>query len=277
MPEFTWQVAVEGYDWVENEATHQLGKGTSAAFSNDILMPIKWGQYRTYHPLKEHSGLFRLFASTPPTPNGIRAFANEFGHLGEGGWSTVQPTKGLSFWDEAEREAYYSSLDALQIPQKFELWEWAIEQMRQAVQLWDRIKAGNPAVNAIGKLEKLVDGHLNEARVTASFEISRKPPFQPALHLVPTTLHGALWLQLAQALANNKKFRACDVCGRWFELSPKTARTDKQHCTDACRSRAYRGRKVQARQMAAEGKKPKQIAKALGSDVTTIATWLQQE
>ena len=63
------------------------------------------------------------------------------------------------------------------------------------------------------------------------------------LHVVPDSLLGALWFQFAQAIEHNSDFRMCAECAMWFELSPRTARTDKIYCSDACRMRAYRKRK----------------------------------
>src|SRR5207249_11188065 len=66
------------------------------------------------------------------------------------------------------------------------------------------------------------------------------------LHLVPSSLHRAMWLQFAQAIGGNKSFRRCLECGKWFEVSPKTTRSDREYCSDQCRSKAYRDRKERA-------------------------------
>src|SRR5262245_21200426 len=69
---------------------------------------------------------------------------------------------------------------------------------------------------------------------------------RPAMPLVPVTLAGAVWLQLAQAVVEQKAFRACLSCRRWFELVPELNRTSRHYCSEACRSRAYRARKDKA-------------------------------
>lgn len=65
-----------------------------------------------------------------------------------------------------------------------------------------------------------------------------------AFRVVGRTLRGALWLQLASAVGGDKRFRQCPRDGRWWELHPDVARTNKVYCSDACRQAAYRERKA---------------------------------
>jgi hypothetical protein len=66
-----------------------------------------------------------------------------------------------------------------------------------------------------------------------------------ATELVPDSLLSALWLQFALAIAEDKRFRRCKQCGRWFQVyqdeDRRTAR--KEFCQDACKSRDYRLRR----------------------------------
>jgi hypothetical protein len=62
------------------------------------------------------------------------------------------------------------------------------------------------------------------------------------LELMPPNLLEAMWLQFGQAVESNKSFRKCRACGTWFEISPKTARSDKVFCSGACKAKAYRQR-----------------------------------
>jgi hypothetical protein len=94
------------------------------------------------------------------------------------------------------------------------------------------------------------------------------------LHYVPGTLLEALWLQCAEAVGADKVFHRCGGCGRWFEVSTDSCRPDRQFCSNACRSKAYRGRQDHARQMFAEGKSFEYIAEKLKSDVKTVRRWV---
>jgi hypothetical protein len=104
--------------------------------------------------------------------------------------------------------------------------------------------------------------------------------------------------QFAQAVDGNKGYRACEQCGRWFELAPRTARADKLFCDGACRSRAARGRQqaspfavnqdpacrsraargrqLQAGQLFEAGRSIAEIAITVHSTPSVIRRWLKQ-
>jgi hypothetical protein len=56
----------------------------------------------------------------------------------------------------------------------------------------------------------------------------------------PTTLHNALWTQLAQAIAGSESLQTCVECKSWFIIKAGRGRSDKEYCSDTCRMRAYR-------------------------------------
>jgi hypothetical protein len=91
----------------------------------------------------------------------------------------------------------------------------------------------------------------------------------------PLSLLGAIFFQLAQAIVERKEPRACVECGRWFDVAPGTARADRVTCSTGCRSKIYRQRQETARRLHEAGKKPKQIAAELDSDVATVKKWLE--
>jgi hypothetical protein len=62
------------------------------------------------------------------------------------------------------------------------------------------------------------------------------------LHVTPDTLLGAMWLQCARVLSENPKFRTCENCGKWFELSPDLRRRHAIYCSPRCKVAAYRKR-----------------------------------
>jgi hypothetical protein len=94
------------------------------------------------------------------------------------------------------------------------------------------------------------------------------------LNPVPEDLITALWLQFAEAVANDRNYRQCQECGAWFEISPEVARTNRRFCADACRLRMYRQRQGRARAMHAEGCTVEAIAAKLDSQVETVRGWL---
>jgi hypothetical protein len=66
------------------------------------------------------------------------------------------------------------------------------------------------------------------------------------LRLRPPTLFGALWLQLARAVAGHITYRQCahKGCDKWLEISTdpseKAYRTNREYCSTACRIREFR-------------------------------------
>ena len=92
------------------------------------------------------------------------------------------------------------------------------------------------------------------------------------LHVVPTSLVAALWLQFAKAIEGDKEYRQCEQCSRWFEVAAEK-REDAKFCQNACRSKAYRERQKTARKLRNEGVPVREIARRLDSDTKTVTRW----
>jgi hypothetical protein len=175
--------------------------------------------WREYKPLQEYTGLFQILAETPATPDGILAFANRFGAL-----YSKSPTP---------------------VSEPMELWELEINQLRMLVLAQQHLRD----TKQIALLNKLVTGSL----YPAAGQPMRFSPVVTArgIELMPLTLDGAIWLQCAQAIAENKKYRRCPArdcpSGGWFEVSkaPFGRRTDADFCSPRCRHVAYRDRKAE--------------------------------
>ena len=261
-----------------------------------------------YSPLETQPGLFRTFADTEASLDGIAAFANEYGFLG--GWATV----------------YFESTDPkterrlVGVGESRTEWQNQIDDMRQAVELWDLARerdasglAGYVTWNGPDEVvfkdprcvtsvviasrthrpqvfERLVPDDLTQPALYRLQEIvntrlrhfvAPKLLWNPdhsalALRAVPRHLLDALWLQLAQAITGNKRYHRCP-CGKWLEISlhPTTGyRRNRLFCSDACRSKAYRDRQAKARDLHQQGLKPATIARRLKSTLPTVRTWL---
>jgi hypothetical protein len=261
MNSFTWRVADGGYRWYPYRKRRH-GEG--------CLAPAGGWKYRLYEPLKEYTGLFRTFAFTPTTEKGILGFANQYGHLGD----MPDPPEGFPDLDEFTEEDW-DRYDAAQLEvepcENFWDWESNINAVRGCVEAWDRVRRGEGDDDLLETVRKRVD---------REFRCRVQPRLLPdvrgglTVEYQPENLLGAIWLQLALAMAGEKKYRACAFCGRPFELTPDLKRADAQYCKEACRSRAYRARRDKAVELAAGGKTVKQIARELGSDVQTVRGWL---
>jgi hypothetical protein len=97
------------------------------------------------------------------------------------------------------------------------------------------------------------------------------------LYIVPDGLIGALWLQFACAVERDARFRQCAECTTWFEVAPGRGRADKQFCSTACRTRAYRKRQAQAARLHDEGRSIEDIARELESDPDTVRGWIESK
>jgi hypothetical protein len=249
---FTWPVAVKGYEW--------LGFPGAGPMDWHLRAIQKW-PLRHYEPLKEYTGLFWTFAKVEPTKEGVLAFANQFGVLGAGPF--VGMAKNIGWIERGESD------DVL------EDWEKEIPLMRKAIALWERTQRGEVTDQEVQGLQHTINQELlNTVSVRLVPDVRHGGL---TLRMRPFTLLGALWLQLAEAVSGNKEFRSCPTCGKWFELNPDIARTNRQFCSDACRTRAYRGRKEQAQKLAKKGKSIKEIAAEVDSDVKTVKGWIQSQ
>jgi hypothetical protein len=104
--------------------------------------------------------------------------------------------------------------------------------------------------------------------------------FRDGLRVEPQTLLGAMWLQLATAIEEDKQFAQCHARGCrliWFEKSTGQLgrREDAAFCSPRCRHTAYRDRKAQARQMFKQGTPIGHIAKELNTERDTVRAWVK--
>jgi len=280
---FDWPVPESGYCWINNP------KGTAGEMLTDEqremaddglvlhdefeyqLVPLREWPFRNSQPLSEHTGLFRQFASLGTGTENILRFANDVGNLGAEfdaqNWGANQSAQNDR--ERAVEKMLYRSVDT------HGRWMREIAHMRTHVELWEAIEGGKAGPEAMDRIRSAINGVLAGDQVTVRFEKNSQLN-REFLHIVPKSLLGAMWVQFAQAVANDKKYRNCSTCGKWFEIAPDTARTSRTHCSEACKSRAYRHRQARARDLAREGRSPSEIAIEVGSDLKTVKKWLKQ-
>ena len=58
---------------------------------------------------------------------------------------------------------------------------------------------------------------------------------------------------------------------------PGRGRTDKQFCSNACRTKAYRKRQAEAVRLHGEGRSLEEIARDLDSDPGTVRGWIERK
>jgi len=248
---FTWKVPKAGYQWAQT---------AGASTGNPILLPVKPLPSREYEPLKAHTGLFREFAGLKSDPDQLLRFANEYGSLClsvAGG--PLPKSVGVSAAPAQETLAF---------------WKDQIEALHAAVALWDAVRADEADPDELGRVAEALDlgrrGRV-EFRSVVDRERRRCEDVQ-----VPTDLIGAIWAQFADAMAHDRQYRRCPApgCGRWYELSPTAKGPDRNHCSVACKQRAYRHRKDRALELFKNRRTAEQIAEELDTPVETVRRWL---
>jgi hypothetical protein len=282
-----------------------------------VLVPCDEHGLRRWEPFDEEPALFRIFAETDPTPEGILGFVNRYGPL-------LGPA---NFFGSADAQ----SVGAIRC---MILW------LRHLLHLWDSIEDNdlkalrqivqfrNGTIYFQKVLMQAASGHAhyrldwNPARTRATpgkAWLEATPPFslsdvralamlclsgelgselhadcrivvrpqvrvgvvqeydRPAFVIAPTSLWGLLVLQFAKAVEGERRYQRCAVCRRWFLLAPGINRADRQTCSGTCRNRLYFQRQQRAREMHAQGKTPREIARELGSDVKKVRAWIKKE
>lgn len=129
--EFVWHVPDEGYQWIEL-ALLDDGKPT------DRQLVLTTGRAMTasglatqYSPLRTDPALFREFAQTEPSQDGILGFATRYGALG----GDVQ--------DIALIPTETPGTSHLGLGEPAWKWQKEILAMREAIWLWDLVHTGN--------------------------------------------------------------------------------------------------------------------------------------
>lgn len=118
------------------------------------------------------------------------------------------------------------------------LWDWASaattedESILRIAQGW--------AQSEINKAVSSDDGETTST-VRIVFDIDTE---KMAMRVCPTSLLAAMWLQCARVLTLNPTFKACEHCGKWFELSPDAKRRQAKYCDSRCKVAAYRAKKA---------------------------------
>jgi hypothetical protein len=187
----------------------------------EVITDDEWGakiqarskQTKRFDLFKYNSSAFLDFAQTPATEDGIKDFADRYGPLFPAG-------DVIKFWSEE------------------------IRTMHRTVELWNMSKKTGDFRKLISVVRKtflkvgLVD---EEPGVTVELFL-KEDPLSACIR--PRTLLHALWAQLVLAIDGNMDLGVCVQCRKWFRLDAGRGRSDKQYCSNACRMRAYRKRKV---------------------------------
>jgi hypothetical protein len=141
--------------------------------------------------------------------------------------------------------------------------------------LLKRFKPGDVEIPARLYLQEVVNKNLMEL-VAPNLLWTIPDRKKMGLFIVPRSLIGCLWLQLAGAIAELRKFRTCDGCGKPMLVASEGSgfRTNRRTCSDACRVRLYARRKLEAQRLRREKLPLREIAKRLDIEVEQVKRWI---
>jgi hypothetical protein len=207
--QFEWPVDQAGYDLVHVPA-REGGSLLSSDSEHDEIRP-RGGPPRYYRPMDEHPGLWRRFAETCGSADGILGFVTEFGLLGDG-----RPGNVIAVASFVDRIA--DSLDA--------------GAREDAVALFN---GQAMSTEYIAPSPSLTAGIVRNERSRA-FEFK----------LVPRDLISAILVQAGEAITGNRRFRHCKNCPEWFPLGVRGRTERREFCSDRCRVASARRHKREA-------------------------------
>jgi hypothetical protein len=137
--QFPWQVAEGGYRWFESRPAFEPQQKRQPFLTDG--RPIGAGGLRVmeYLPLAAFPGLFRVFADTEPSSEGVKAFADRFGRLG----GDVE--KQIPLDRPSRKGVLVGTGEALAV------WSDQILMIRFAIDIWEAARDGD-----VGRLEQVI-------------------------------------------------------------------------------------------------------------------------
>ena len=296
---------VHGYWWIRAvPADRTEGRNWAAAEGSWALTAANSDPaWRVYNPLHEHPGLFKTFAHTPPTREGILHFAHRYGLLGlpltldRVSDGTCIQGEWLEQWQRHIRAVALTLELHIALDNNDDVALRAVHPpwMDLCLVLFEEcILPTTPGYvmqeTQAGVVEIYPDGPEGAAQVRhtlanvltgavkqLSFRVvAARNAF--AFVMVPDTLIAAIWYQVAQAVTGHKDFRRCQGpgCDGWIEISlgPTGSKSSKRYCSHSCKMKTYRTRQHDARTRKQAGQSLREIARDLNTDTRTVKRWL---
>jgi hypothetical protein len=138
--QFPWRVAKAGYSWVQSEPALAASSQPAPFLTDGRPIGTAGFHVMEYQPLVAFPGLFRVFADTEPSRDGIKAFADRFGPLG--------PDVAIQIPLRDQRNAKRVLLGTGEPLAK---WNDEILTMRLAIDIWEAARNGD-----VGRLEHVI-------------------------------------------------------------------------------------------------------------------------
>lgn len=261
----------EGYHW-ENVGGYGPEDGDLRYAESLALRPsgdrdlwLRWSEEGgvpstyLYDPFIKEPALFRIFAMLKPTQEAVLEFANNYGDIA------------------LYANEFFDGNDDLSDGASLKGWRDGIEMMRDWVVEADELVRKQTLRRERQKHTQAVADFVDE--ILSTVPVFMKTTAQngvAGIRAYTYTLFDAMKLQLVDAIVEQKKYRACENCGKPFETTPQVNRSDRIYCSDNCRVKAYQRRRKQAIELRHAGRTLREIAKAVGSDMPTVKKWVSE-
>jgi hypothetical protein len=158
--QFPWRVAKAGYSWVQSKPALAASSHPAPFLTDGRPIGTAGFYVMEYQPLVAFPGLFRVFADTDASEDGIKTFADRFGPLG-GDLASAIPLQD-------ERDAKRTHLGT---GEACGAWLREILMMRFAVDLWEAARNGD-----VGRLERVISwtGDGDGVQIIADRELMKE-------------------------------------------------------------------------------------------------------
>jgi hypothetical protein len=269
-----------------------------------------------YEPLVEETGLFLTFAHLDGSEDEFLRFANTYGRLGTYHRIGNEHGEPLDEWRQHQRWMQFLaevrneclkhrpsfgklvSWQGTEIIYRFpKIGTEATEQWRHRGQLrkcprgrkgLPLFQPGNLRGPALWFLVYAIDDWLRELerweKPIAPRIVWSEEDWRPQFVFGPSSLLGAMICQFAAALHGAWPFKECAYCHKFFRLAPGVNRANRLTCSHTCKQYLHNGRVERARQLHAQGRTIRQIAKELNvrpqgqkSSVEIVKTWIVKD
>lgn len=303
--DFVWKKADRGYRWIWVDSADLAPDPWEDV--GDRRVPVLASAegttgYLATRPLKDNPDLFKKFAGTEPTEEGILAFADEHGRLED-------RIMFIYYEDESDPETVTGEYVAT-----FDEWVCEIKDMADALNLRELIKKqdkkglsqlvsiedgevyyrrqkpagrsngipiasdvqrrmlpGDLTIPAMLVLKNKVNRKLRINQVTDQLRLNENNALEGFRS--PTSLLAAMWMQFYYYVQGLTDFKPCSLCGEWEAMyNPDGTKRHNENWTMhkecAARKRAAEQYKSKKEKAAKAGKKP---AKKPAAKKTAVA------
>jgi hypothetical protein len=124
-------------------------------------------------------------------------------------------------------------------------------------------------------IQQQINKKLKEYRVNPVLLMDNKNMLQQ--YLMPENLLSAMWFQFYQAVTGEKKYKKCEVCHKWEDITNKKSNWSKHpECAGRLRTANYRKKLADIKELYAHGASAAEIAEKYKESEEQIIKWIKE-